>query len=82
MHDNVAVIEEQPAGVGSPFAMVRQHSLFLQGFIDFLADGVYLPGAIASADNKIVRETAHLTDIQQNYITCLLIAGGFYGFAR
>jgi len=43
---------------------------------------VYLPGAVAGADNKIVREAAYITDIQQDDVACLLIAGDFYRFTR
>ncbi|OGO16846.1 MAG: hypothetical protein A2Z15_02695 [Chloroflexi bacterium RBG_16_50_11] len=80
MHDNIAVIEQEPAGVGTTLAVMRQGTFFFQGFFDFFADGVYLPGAIAGTDNKIVRETTQFTDIQQDDIARLLIAGDFYSF--
>jgi len=53
----------------------------LQGFFNLVADGPGLPGAFCRADNKKVGKTAYLTDIQQDDIASLLIAGGIYGAA-
>jgi hypothetical protein len=41
-------------------------------------NGAYLPLAFATADNEITGETANLTNIQQDNIDGLLLAGGFY----
>ena len=79
MDDNVAIIQQEPAGIGASLAVMRQDAFFLQSFFYFVADGANLPGAFAGADNKIVRKAAYITDIQQDDIACLLIAGGFYG---
>jgi hypothetical protein len=82
VHDDIAVIQQQPSGVGAPLAVVRQNALFFQSLLDFFADGIYLPGAFAGADNKIVREATYITDIQQDDVARLLIAGDFYRFTR
>jgi hypothetical protein len=37
---------------------MRQDTFFFQDFLDFVNDGIELPGAFSRADNKIVRETA------------------------
>jgi hypothetical protein len=81
MDNNVGIVQQQPAGVYTSLAVMGQDTVFLQRFFDFVANGANLSGAFAGADNKIVRKAAYLTDIQQNYIACLLIAGDIDGAA-
>lgn len=58
VHDNVAIVQQHPAGVQRSLAVMGQDALFLQGLLYFIADGTYLPCALAGTNNKIVRETA------------------------
>jgi hypothetical protein len=80
MYDNVAVIEENPAGVGASLVVMRQDAPFFKFLFNIVADGAHLPDALGGADNKIVRKTALFTDIKQDDIAGLLIAGDFNGF--
>ena len=79
MYDNVSIIQQEPTRIQASLTVMRQDAVFLKGFFDFVADSANLPGAFSGADNKIVREAAYVTDIQQNDIACLLIAGNLYG---
>jgi hypothetical protein len=62
--DNVAVVQQQPAGVHGALVVMGQYPPLFQAELDFLQDGTDLPGAIAGADNKIVGKTANAADIQ------------------
>jgi hypothetical protein len=42
-------------------------------------DGAYLSLGLTGADNKVVRKTAYIADIQQHNITGLMVAGNFDG---
>jgi hypothetical protein len=64
VHDDVAVIEQEPAGVRRAFHMMGQDALPFQAFFNIIEDSLYLPLAVTVADNKIVREAANLADIQ------------------
>jgi len=59
---------------------MRQDAPLLKFLFNFVADSAHLPGAISGADNKIVRKATLLTDIQQDDIAGLLVAGDFNGF--
>ncbi len=78
MHDGVAVVEQQPAGVHRALAVMGRDALPFQGQLDVVEDGADLPLAVAGADNKIVREAAQAADVQQYDIRCLLLAGDLY----
>ncbi len=81
VNDNVAIIEQEPAGIQRPLVVMRQDTLFFQAQPDIFKDSADLPLAVTGADNKIVRKTAPLADVQQNDIARLLIAGYLYGAA-
>jgi len=56
MHNDIAVIEQEPAGIGAAFLPKRRDSLVFQAFFDFIEDGAELPLAFSGADNEIIRK--------------------------
>jgi hypothetical protein len=77
MHNDIAVIEQEPAGVQRALAVMSQDTLLFQNQLDIVDDGANLPLAITGADNKIVRKAAKTANVQQNDIGGLLIVGDF-----
>jgi hypothetical protein len=61
--------------------MVRPDVFFLQRLLYFIMNGTYLPLALTTTDNEIAGEAANLTDIEQDNIGGLLLAGGGYCFS-
>jgi len=60
--------------------MVGHYAFLFQCFCNIIANGAYLARVLSGANNKIVRETASFTDIQQYYIRRLLIRSCVNGF--
>ena len=79
MHDDITIIKQEPPGVERALMVMRHDAFFLQAVLDFIIDGTNLPLAVTGTDYKIVRKSAHIADIQQHDIACLLITGDFYG---
>ena len=79
VHDNIAVIEQQPPGVEAALAVIRQDAFLFQAFIDFIVDSAELPLAFTGADNEIIGKPAPTLDIQQHNVTGLSIAGRIDG---
>lgn len=75
--DDIAVIQQKPAGVQRALAVVGQDTFLFQTQLDIIDDAANLPLAITSANNKIVRKAAKTANVQQNDIGSLLIAGDF-----
>jgi hypothetical protein len=81
VHDNVAVIEQEPARVQRTFLMMGQDAVLFQTQFNVFKDGADLALAVTSTEDEIVRKTTEVADIQQNDIAGLLIAGDFHGAA-
>jgi hypothetical protein len=81
VHDDIPVVEQEPAGVQRTFLVMRQNAFFLQAQLDVLEDGANLPLAVSGTEDKVVRKAAKAADIQQNDITGLFIAGDFHSAA-
>jgi hypothetical protein len=64
MDDNIAVIQQNPAGIGRTFNVMRQGTFFFNGLFYFVADRTGLPGAFSITNNKVIRKTALLAYIQ------------------
>jgi hypothetical protein len=79
MDDDIAVIEQQPAGVQRALLVVRLDFLPFEAFTDLVLDGAELSLAFPAADDEVVAKTAQLADIQQDDVAGLLIAGRFRG---
>jgi hypothetical protein len=58
MHDDITVIEQQPARIGTAFLAKRRGAFAFQGFFDFIEDSAELALAFSRTDNKIIRKTA------------------------
>ncbi len=66
MHDNVAVVEQDPAGLRRAFAAPRADLLGLaQVFVNRLQDGLDLAVGARAGDDKIIGERRDLADVQQ-----------------
>jgi hypothetical protein len=81
VHNDIAVIQQQPAGIDSPFMVVRNDALLLQTQLDFIIDSAQLPFIIAGTDYKVVGEAAHFTGIQKDDIGCLFFTRDVNGSA-
>jgi hypothetical protein len=62
--DNVAVIQQEPAGIHGTLVVMGKDPLLFQAELDLFEDGADLPGAIGGADNEIVRKAADTPDVQ------------------
>ena len=66
MHDNIAVVEQDPAGFRRAFAAPRTDLLGLaQVLVDRLQDGVDLAVGAGAGDDKIIGERRYLANVQQ-----------------
>ncbi len=66
MHDDVAVVEEDPAGLRRALAAARADLLSLaQVFVDRLQDGFDLAVGAGAGDDKIIGERRYLANVQQ-----------------
>lgn len=66
MDDDVAVIEQDPAGLRRALAASRLDLLGLaQLLVDRLQDGVDLAVGAGAGDDKIIGERRYLADVQQ-----------------
>ena len=79
MYNDVAVVQQQPAGVYCAFMVVWGDALFLQVQFYFVIYRTELPLVVAGADNEIVGKTAYFTGIQQHDIGCLFFTGDVHG---
>jgi hypothetical protein len=77
VHDDIAVIQQEPAGVQRALAVVGQDTILFQAQFDIIDDSADLSLAITGADNKKVRKATSTANVQQNDIVGLLIAGDF-----
>jgi cobalamin-dependent methionine synthase I len=75
MHDDIAIIEQEPAGVEAAFAVKRQDAFLFQALLDFIVDSAELPLAFAGANNEIVGKPADTMNVQQYDVAGLFIAG-------
>jgi hypothetical protein len=80
--DDVAKIEQHPARVQCAFLVVRQDTFLFQRLLYFIVDSTYLPFALTTADNEVTGKTANLTDIEQDDIGSLFLAGSSNCFSR
>jgi len=62
--------------------MVRYDAFSFQYFIDTLPDSFNVPLGISSANNKVIRERAQGSNIQQSDIPCLFLRSKFGSQAR
>jgi hypothetical protein len=53
--------------------MIVDISFRLQSFDDGPVNGLYLPVAVATADDEVIRERADLPCVQQDYVCGLLV---------
>jgi len=73
--NDVAVIQQYPAGDGSAFAVERHHPVFLEGLRYLVRDGVQLASGFAVYDDEKIGETADTACIQKGDVGCQLVAG-------
>ena len=78
VNDDIAVVEQQPAGVYGALAVIGRGALSFQAQLDVVEDRADLPLAVPGTDDKVVREAANAADVQQDDISRLLIAGYLY----
>ena len=81
VHDNIAVIEQEPPRVDRTLMVVRQNPGLLQAVLHLIADGANLPFSVAGADDEVIGEAAYAPSVQQDNVASLFIAGGFDGAA-
>ncbi len=66
MHDDIAIVQQDPAGLRRAFAAPRADLLGLaQVMVDRLQDGVDLAIGAGAGDDKIIGEGRDLADVQQ-----------------
>jgi hypothetical protein len=76
MDNNITIIHNQPAGIGSPFDPAFPF-VFLERFFDHpICQGVQHAVAGGGTDNKIIRKGSNLFDIQQDNIFTFFIFKG------
>jgi alkaline phosphatase len=75
MHDDVPVVQQEPAGVHRTFVVMGQDTILFQAELDLFQDGAELADAFAGADYKIIGKTANAADIQQDDVAGLFIDG-------
>jgi hypothetical protein len=78
VNDNAAVVQQQPAGIGTAFLAVRLDAFIFQTFFDFVINCAELPLAFAGADYKVIRKAAQAANIQQYDIYGLSVTGCIY----
>ncbi len=64
VNDDVAVIQQEPAGIQRALAVMGKDILLFQAQIDIIEDGANLALAITGADYKIVCKAAQVANIQ------------------
>lgn len=78
VEDDVAVVQEHPAGVRVALAAHGLHLFGGQGFFDGVDDGVHLAGGAGGGEDKIIGEGRDAADVQQQDVLRLLFGEGVY----
>ena len=81
MDDDIAEVEQQPAGIGRPLDMPGQDALLLQRVQHLIVDGLELPLAVAAAYHEVISKAANLAGIEQRDVRRLLAARRLYRLA-
>jgi hypothetical protein len=73
MNHNVTQVEQHPSRGCRPLRVIVDISFRLQRFDDGSVNGLYLPVAVAAADDEVICEGADLPRVQQDYVGGLLV---------
>jgi hypothetical protein len=79
VHDDIAVVDEQPAGVQRALLVMRRYLLSLEAPADLILNSADLPLAFPATDYEVVGKAAQVADIQQDDVAGLFIAGRLRG---
>ncbi len=75
MHNNVSIIEHDPAGLGRPFFTRVAPKLLSNRLINMLDNSAKLAIIVAGADHKIIGDRALRANVQEDNFVRLLIFG-------
>lgn len=74
MHQEVAVIAQDPLALIVTFDAGRFFAALLQLQVDFVGNGLVLARTRPGADHKVIRETGHAGEIQNNDVRGFFLA--------
>lgn len=76
MDDDIAKVQNKPAGLSGTLGLRDRDVLFGQRTVDFVNDRLKLSFGLAVTHDKVISETAYLADIEQKNIKCLPLQRG------
>ncbi len=76
MHEEIAIVHEDPFGGIETFPTDGKLAHFLQSSVDFVGDGLRLPGIGRGADDEVIGERRDFPEVQDLQVDC------FPGFSR
>ena len=73
MHDDIVVVEEDPAAVGHTLTAAKLVAVLGHLILDLVAECIHLTDVVRSRDHEIIRDDRHAADVHDGDILALLL---------